>query len=309
MQIHRTEPARNFTVLPNVALQDRRLSYTARGLLVDLLSRPDGWREDSRIMADTSVQGRTAVAKALRELIAAGYYRVVRSQGPGGRWFSVIHVYDTPQQAAPTADTQGLGGPRSGGTDALLKNQEKEPSLPDAPVEAEADAADDAEPVEKGPTADRTSGRTDEALAVLFRVIRPEPRLRLGQAEARQLAPLVASWLERGSGQADLAQALLSDLPATVHSALGMLRHRLQRKMPPVREHRQPAVARYSECGRCHDPVPRPGICRACAGLGTRTVAVGTGEAVTPRGVARVRAALRSARGAGLGPGAAAAVG
>ncbi|WP_335983864.1 hypothetical protein [Streptomyces sp. CA2R106] len=34
--------------MPNTLLQDRRLSYTARGLLADLLSRPDGWREDGR---------------------------------------------------------------------------------------------------------------------------------------------------------------------------------------------------------------------------------------------------------------------
>ncbi|MFD5438556.1 hypothetical protein ACFWJ4_41215 [Kitasatospora sp. NPDC127067] len=58
MQIHRSAHVRAFTVLPNGLLQDRRLSYTARGLLADLLSRPDGWREDGRQMADSSPQGR-----------------------------------------------------------------------------------------------------------------------------------------------------------------------------------------------------------------------------------------------------------
>jgi len=47
-------------------LQDRRLTHLSRGVLVDLLSRPEGWREDGRRMADTSPQGRLAVAKALR---------------------------------------------------------------------------------------------------------------------------------------------------------------------------------------------------------------------------------------------------
>ncbi|WP_329134619.1 hypothetical protein OG552_19440 [Streptomyces sp. NBC_01476] len=82
MQIHRSRHERGFTVLPNTLLQDRRLSYTARGLLADLLSRPDGWREDGRHMADTSPHGRLTVAKALRELTAAGYYRA-----PPGRHF------------------------------------------------------------------------------------------------------------------------------------------------------------------------------------------------------------------------------
>jgi hypothetical protein len=57
MQIHRTRHTRGFTVLPNTLLQDRRLSYTTRGLLADLLSRPDGWREDGRHMADSSPLG------------------------------------------------------------------------------------------------------------------------------------------------------------------------------------------------------------------------------------------------------------
>ncbi|MDR3084363.1 MAG: helix-turn-helix domain-containing protein, partial [Streptomyces sp.] len=78
MHVHRSAHARNFTVLPNVVLQDRQLSYTARGLLVDLLSRPEGWREDGRQMADSSPQGRRAIYRALKELVRAGYYRVVK---------------------------------------------------------------------------------------------------------------------------------------------------------------------------------------------------------------------------------------
>lgn len=84
MQIHRSAHARSFTVLPNGLLQDRRLSFTARGLLADLLSRPDGWREDGRHMADTSPQGRGTVRRALKELADAGYYRVVRVRRPDG---------------------------------------------------------------------------------------------------------------------------------------------------------------------------------------------------------------------------------
>jgi hypothetical protein len=53
-QIHRSRHTRGFTVLPNTALQDRRLSYTARGLLADLLFRPDDWCEDGRRLADTT---------------------------------------------------------------------------------------------------------------------------------------------------------------------------------------------------------------------------------------------------------------
>jgi hypothetical protein len=135
------------------------------------------------------------------------------------------------------------------------------------------------------------------AVATLYRVIRPEPRLRLGEAEALELAPLVAQWLERGNTSDDLAQALLPGLPAPMHSPAGVIRSRLERKMPPLPAAPPPPAP---ECAQCHDPVPQPGICRACAGLGSRPVPVGSGAAATPSGAARVRAALHAAR-SGLG--------
>ncbi|MFG2847625.1 hypothetical protein ACGF12_31315 [Kitasatospora sp. NPDC048296] len=269
MQIHRSAHARSFTVLPNGLLQDRRLSFTARGLLADLLSRPNGWREDGRQMADTSPQGRGAVRRALKELKDAGYYRVDTFRLPNGTVRSEAHVYDTPQLAAeaPPVVPRPAAGERGTGRAVTppVKNPAEEPTLPDE--------------------------QTRTAVATLFRVIRPEPRLRLGEAEAQTLAPLVAQWLERGSTAAELAQALLPGLPQPMHSPAAILRDRLQRKMPPERS--APPPASYAECSLCHDPVPQPGICCPCAGLGTRTLTVGGGAAAARGGAARARAALR----------------
>ncbi|MEU3572847.1 hypothetical protein AB0E96_31165, partial [Kitasatospora sp. NPDC036755] len=258
---------RAFTVMPNVLLQDRRLSYTARGLLADLLSRPDGWREDGRQMADSSPQGRGAIRRALKELKDAGFYRVEKIRMPDGTIRTVVHVYDTPQPSPAVPRPDSGGGSTGGAVTPPVKDQGQEPTLPDEGTRA--------------------------AVATLFRVIRPEPRLRLGEAEALALAPLVAQWLERGCGEAELAQALLPGLPQRVHSPAAILRDRLRRKLPPEHPEDPPAPpASYAECGRCHDPVPHPGICRACAGLGgTRTVAVGSGAGATAGGVARARAA------------------
>ncbi|MEV7598719.1 hypothetical protein AB0O91_15185 [Kitasatospora sp. NPDC089797] len=265
MQIHRSAHACSFTVLPNGLLQDRRLSYTARGLLADLLSRPNGWREDGRHMADTSPQGRGAVRRALRELKDAGYYRVDTVRLPDGTLRSEAHVFDTPQ-LTPTVPRPATGEPDTGrAVTPSVKDPGEEPTLPDE--------------------------RTRTAVATLFRAIRPEPRLRLGEAEALHLAPLVTEWLARGSDEAGLAHALLPGLPQQMHSPAAILRDRLRRKLPPERAPHRPSPA---ECAACHDPVPRPGICRPCAGLGgARTPAVGTGAAATPGGAARAREALR----------------
>ncbi|MFE6750293.1 hypothetical protein ACFVGM_30880 [Kitasatospora purpeofusca] len=282
MRVHRSAHVRNFTVLPNAVLQYRRLSYTARGLLADLLSRPDGWREDGRHMADSSPQGRGAIRKALKELTDAGYYRVEKIRMPDGTIRTETHVYDTPW-SAPDATRPAPGGAGAGRADSPpVKDRHKEPSLP-------ASSADDGKAEE-----------VREAVATLFRVIRPEPRLHLGEAEAAELAPLVARWLEHGATPADLAHALLPGLPTPVHSAVAVLRYRLERKMPPAPPAVRPATARYAECAKCHDPVPQPGICRPCAGLGTREVAIGGGEAATRSGAARARAALHAAKTVGL---------
>ncbi|GAB2703926.1 hypothetical protein [Kitasatospora kifunensis] len=280
MFIHRSAPARHFTVFSNRVLQDRQLSFTARGLLVDLLSRPDGWREDGRQMADSSPQGRSAIRKALNELTQAGYYRVDRVRMPDGTLRSEVHVFDTPQRPdLPGVTPPGSGGPEPGPPDVpYVKNQEKEPTLPGAPA-----APDE---------------QTRTAVAALYRAIRPEPRLRIGEAEARSLAPLVARWLERGSTVADLARALCSSLPVPVLAPAPFLRSRLERKLPPASP--PPPTPCYAECATCHDPVPRPGICRACAGLGSRPVAVGGGAAATARGADLARRALFDARGRAL---------
>ncbi|MFJ3790375.1 hypothetical protein [Kitasatospora sp. NPDC090091] len=310
MRVHRSAHVRNFTVLPNCMLQFRQLSYTARGLLADLLSRPDGWREDGRHMADTSPQGRGAIRKALKELADAGFYRVEKIRMPDGTIRTETHVYDTPQlPPLPGATRPVSGEATTGDAGALIEStRHKEPSLPTGPAngQATADQADE-EPggrEEEHQDANNAPAMPDaqvrEAVATLFRVIRPEPRLYLGEPEARTLAPLVAHWLERGATSADLAAALLPGLPSPVYSPVAVLRNRLERKMPPVPASVRPVAARYAECAKCHDPVPQPGICRPCAGLGTRMLTVGGGEAVTRNGAARARAALRTAKTVGL---------
>jgi hypothetical protein len=147
-------------------------------------------------------------------------------------------------------------------------------------------------------TADEVPPHEREAVATLFRVIRPESRLRLGATEALALAPLVTTWLERGATERDLAAALLPGLPEAVHSPSALLSDRLRRKLPLAPEALPQDTsprARWHECAKCADPIRQPGICRACAGLAPRQVAVGSGAAATARGIAKVRSALRSA--------------
>ncbi len=95
-------PDSGFTILPNAALNDQRLSWKARGLLAHLLAKPPLWRTSSRRLALHGPDGRDAVRTGLAELEQAGYLVRDRIQDAGtGRWSTLSTVFDTPQCVQP----------------------------------------------------------------------------------------------------------------------------------------------------------------------------------------------------------------
>ncbi|MFD0262401.1 hypothetical protein ACFVH7_29540 [Kitasatospora indigofera] len=320
MQVHRSAHARNFIVLPNAAVQDRRLSLAARGLLADLLSRPERWREDARQIADSSIDSRAAVRKALKELIVAGYYRVEKVRMPDGTIRSEAHVYDTPQlpglkaaekllgtakpQVKPRVARPASGVPDSGAAGVLVvRNLVKEPSLP-APDRGDVEGRRRTEPSVRhprpaggrvAPSMDDLVGPPRVAALALYRVLKDQPRLRLGDAEVVELAPLVERWLAAGCGPAELAAALLPGLPSEIYSPVAVIRDRLVRKLPPAPSQMWSICAdQQHECVECRVPVSTPGLCGRCSGLsGPSPAAFGCGEPFTAAGAAKARAAMR----------------
>ncbi len=104
MIIHRSYPSTQYTVIPNATLRDPKLSYEARGVLVELLSRPDDWSANADSLADIARsqrgeigEGRRRIRAAFASLEAAGYLWRVRLRTKRGHMVTEIHVYDTPQ--------------------------------------------------------------------------------------------------------------------------------------------------------------------------------------------------------------------
>jgi hypothetical protein len=104
MRINRSHPDKNFTISPNAMLQDERLSYVALGILVRLLSRPDGWstnadtlwRQAKRSHGSKTGQGREAIRAAFAELEKYGYLVRRKVKGEGGQISTLMELYDTP---------------------------------------------------------------------------------------------------------------------------------------------------------------------------------------------------------------------
>jgi hypothetical protein len=109
---------RRWVSVANDAVQDTRLSFRARGLLVYLLSKPDDWRCSSLSLAKDGLEGRDAIRAAMNELLDLGYLTIERAKDDKGRWATVIDVHEEPTGAWETgagesaiASSPGPGSP------------------------------------------------------------------------------------------------------------------------------------------------------------------------------------------------------
>ncbi|MCK0089245.1 replication protein [Rhodococcus sp. F64268] len=94
--------ADNFTILSNALINDERLSFRARAVLIWLLSKPHDWSIRSDAIARQSPrEGREAIRTAMRELAEHGYLVREKIQDERGRWSTIQTVYEEPQTATP----------------------------------------------------------------------------------------------------------------------------------------------------------------------------------------------------------------
>lgn len=103
--IRAPRPDSGFVQIRNEVARDRRLSYKARGILVDILSRPDNWQTSADALAALGPDGRTAVLSGLKELREAGYLHTIRQRAEDGTFATVSLVYDVPQTLDAVQET------------------------------------------------------------------------------------------------------------------------------------------------------------------------------------------------------------
>ena len=83
----------NFVILDKTFINDKRLSWKARGVLTHLLSRPDNWEVNVNDLVNQSPDGKTVVYSALKELKKYGYYQKVAIRDEKSRiirWESTV---------------------------------------------------------------------------------------------------------------------------------------------------------------------------------------------------------------------------
>ena len=97
MIVRSARPHLNYSVVHNELIENERLSWKARGILIYLLSKPDHWKTSVAHLASVSPEGIHAVRTGMAELEAHGYIKRIRKQNPSGQWSMQTVVFDQPQ--------------------------------------------------------------------------------------------------------------------------------------------------------------------------------------------------------------------
>lgn len=107
-----------YTVIANSALQDRRLTNKARGMLVLLLSYADRFRFTESFLCEAIADGRDGVRAQLRELESFGYAKRVQTQGPDGKYGNTIlfisdkKIYINDEDVSPLTEKPSTANPQ-----------------------------------------------------------------------------------------------------------------------------------------------------------------------------------------------------
>ena len=129
----RVRKTKDFSIVSNVLLRDKRLSLRARGLLVFCLSLSDTWEYSIKGLAAATGESEGKIGNCLKELEATGYLTRTRIRDKKGRMMSVdytlwespqVQKSDSQQNKNPNVDYPSLENPAQINTN-LKKYQSK----------------------------------------------------------------------------------------------------------------------------------------------------------------------------------------
>ncbi|WP_190192101.1 hypothetical protein [Streptomyces minutiscleroticus] len=276
-----------YTVVGNHLAQHPRLSAVAIGLGVHIQSLPDGASVGVKALALRFTEGETTIARALNELVAAGYLVRRRVRLAGGRIATRTFFHEQPGAPVPVAAVPASvpapvpvrvdASAASTAAVAPARSAAREAPRPAAPPPVSGTAAvalaracppvPEQEPVPSGPAAD-----------LLARLRLADSRLLLPVRDVRRLVPAVDMWLARSATADQVTRTLTAGLPpdpVPIHHPARFLEHRLSTLLPPplpATPSEEPPVERAASLVNCdgcdrafrtRDPRVRCADCRA----------------------------------------------
>lgn len=106
-KIKRYRRRERFTTIDNAPLENKDLSWRAKGILTYLIGKPENWEVRLTDLIKKSTEGRDAVRSALRELKDAGYLATVPDRDMFGKIIdNVTYVSDRPDDLTELLETR-----------------------------------------------------------------------------------------------------------------------------------------------------------------------------------------------------------
>ena len=126
-KITRQKRKDNFTVVNNDILQNSKLSWAAKGMLVYLLHLPDGWQINVADLSNRSRNGRDGTAGIIKELMSEGYISRVKIKNEKSQFKGYDYtVTDEPVNGKAVNGLSEDGTSVNGKAEASKDYQEKE---------------------------------------------------------------------------------------------------------------------------------------------------------------------------------------
>lgn len=94
--VFKIEKTKNYTVMSNYHLQDKNLSYKAKGLLSFMLSLPEDWDYSLAGLVSVSKENIKAIRTILNELKDNGYLAIEQDRGEKGYYKYNYIIYEQP---------------------------------------------------------------------------------------------------------------------------------------------------------------------------------------------------------------------
>ena len=123
-KIIRLKTKSNFTQIPNAVLQNKDLSWKAKGLLGCILSMHDNWVVYKTTLHQFSSDGRDSTITAFNELIKCDYIKQINQRSSNGRFADVYYYVspipftDLPKSVLPNSENPKSDNPQ------LINNKE-----------------------------------------------------------------------------------------------------------------------------------------------------------------------------------------
>lgn len=108
MPIFRINKTKNYTIMSNYHLKDKKLSFKAKGLLSYMLSLPDDWDYSLRGLCIASKDNETSIKSAINELKEHKYMDITKERNNKGMFTYIYNIYEQPGVCFPPVENPAV---------------------------------------------------------------------------------------------------------------------------------------------------------------------------------------------------------